>query len=148
MQHDAEAPRAGQPSLTATAVVYEDRPACVTGAKIAVASLRLHCPDLEVLLWSPGHTDELSRWAEDRGIELRGDRPDLQGWNVKPGILLDLLDRHETVYWLDSDVLVTGDVRSRAAVRPRRPRGDRGHVVGADTGVLCTSRRMGYVGWA
>lgn len=95
----------------ATAVVYEDRALCLVGAMIAAASLRQQCPDLAVLLWAPGHVSELEQWAATRSITLRGDRPVLQGWNVKPGVLQDLLKDNDVVYWLDSDVLVTSDPR-------------------------------------
>lgn len=94
------------------AVVFEDRDTCLTGALIAAGSLRLHCPDLKIVLWAPGLVDDLGAWGDGLGIALRGDRPPLEGWNIKPGVLLELLQYEPVVYWLDSDILVTSDVRA------------------------------------
>ena len=106
-------------SPTEVAVVYEDRPSCLVGAMIATAGLRRHCPELPVVLWTPGRPRaDTTRWAREHGIDLRYDQPPLQGWNVKPAVLLELLRTHEIVHWVDSDIVVTGSLNQALPADP------------------------------
>ncbi len=99
------------------AVVYDDRPANVTGVKLAVLALRAHCPTTPVVAWVPGARPELRRWFEglaDRSeVSLRSSVDETlgEGWDVKPMVLHRLLgEGHDRVVWVDSDVLCTGDL--------------------------------------
>ena len=53
-------------------------------------------------------------------------------WNIKPSVLLELLDSHPDVVWLDSDIIVAGDIERS----PQRPaagcsRCRRGNLLGS-----------------
>ncbi len=104
------------------AVMYEDRPAALTGLKLAVLSLARHSPDLPVIAWVPGAPEPFLRWAAGRdGLSVRTDRTGLTGagWNVKPSVLLSAFDEgHDEALWFDTDMLVTGDLAARLAQAP------------------------------
>jgi len=103
-------------------VVFEDRPAALVGVKLAVLSLRRHCPGGDVLAWVPGAPESFQAWARTvPGLRVRTHRRwvDGNGWNVKPSILLRLLqEKNDQVVWVDSDVLVTGDLLARLRELP------------------------------
>ena len=110
-QHDA---RSQQMSATSLVCVTEDRASESVALKLLIASLAEHCPDLPVAVWFPPATDSFVRWAAGhRGVRLYTDAiPGATGWNGKPHALLPLLEAGaEEVWWLDSDVILTGDFR-------------------------------------
>lgn len=93
---------------------YENRLADLTGGKLLTLSLAEHCPDLPVDFSSTKGVGDffewLSRFPQVRARELS--ELDGRGWNVKPAILLGLLDEGQSeVVWLDSDVIATADFR-------------------------------------
>ncbi len=93
---------------------HENRPADLTGVKLLTLSLADHCPDLQVdFSWTHTNT-EFSRWLTGFPQVRVRETPELdgRGWNVKPALLLYLLDEgHREVVWLDSDVILDGDLR-------------------------------------
>lgn len=94
--------------------VHEDRASALVGVKLLVLSLKRHCPDLRIVVSAPSAPDEFVQWcAGELTVILRTHRPGTgTGWNVKPSLLLDLLDQgHEEVVWLDSDIALAGDFR-------------------------------------
>ena len=96
-----------------TICIAEDRATCEPSLRLLLLSLRRHCPDTTISLFYPPANDDFRRW-------LRAfPQVDLQpqplrngyGWNVKPQALMQLLDAgFDEVIWIDSDVLVTGDM--------------------------------------
>lgn len=92
---------------------YEDRPTALIGVKLLVLSLRRCVGDLPIVVFLRNvDMGEATALLGD-GVELR-DAADLStgGWNVKPAILSRLLDEgHERVLWIDSDIVLAGDVR-------------------------------------
>ena len=101
------------------AVMFEDRPTALTGVKLAVLSLARHSPALHVLIWAPGVGRPFLEWARGQlNVTVRDHRDGLagEGWSVKPSVLLNAFDEgHDQVLWLDSDVILTGDVQGRLA---------------------------------
>ncbi len=98
--------------------VFESRPSERVAVKLLIASLAKHCPDLEISLTFPPADDHFSSWLTRypqvalRVEPLRG----AYGWNVKPHAILPLLAAGaREVWWMDSDVIVTKDFRSRSA---------------------------------
>ncbi|HYZ80092.1 MAG TPA: hypothetical protein VE571_02425 [Solirubrobacteraceae bacterium] len=91
-----------------TVLIHQDQPADIVGLRLAVASMRLTCPDLVVRVSCPGATPELLRWLSGCGVRADTDPKFAKlGWNVKPKLLLSALDQgHSRVMWLDSDVVV------------------------------------------
>lgn len=93
---------------------YEDRVSDLVGLKLLVLSLAQHCPGLPIHLFCPSATPEFCQWIEKYPqVQLR-ELPNLniKGWNVKPDILMYLLDEgHEQAIWIDSDIIVTKDFR-------------------------------------
>jgi hypothetical protein len=95
--------------------LYEDRPHCVIGLKLALLSLARHCPDLRLTVGCPRAPGEFRRWiARLPGVDLR-DEEDLgaKGWDVKPALLLRLLSEgHDDIVWIDDDIIATGPLPS------------------------------------
>ena len=92
--------------------LHEDRPDYLVGVKLAVASLARHAPQLRVIVSCPNANAEFVDWvraqpnAEVRVLRhLRG-----AGFNVKPSVLLELLESHRSVVWIDSDIIISGNV--------------------------------------
>jgi len=102
----------------------EDREGTEIGLKLVILGLARHCPGVEVVLFrersKPGFEQWLSRfpWVRFEARRL----PGANSWNCKPHALLALMDGgdDETQWvWLDSDLLVTGDLRRLLEVEGR-----------------------------
>ncbi|HEV2863945.1 MAG TPA: hypothetical protein VGX48_23315 [Pyrinomonadaceae bacterium] len=94
---------------------YEDRPSALVGLKLLLLSLARQSPGLRVRLYCPAADAAFESWvAGQPDVELRPTPPDsLGGWDVKPTLLLELFDEgHDEVFWLDTDLIVTSDVRA------------------------------------
>lgn len=95
----------------------EDRGGTEVGLKLVVLGLARHCPGSRVVIFreksAPGFEEWLGKFPEVR-LEKRR----LEGansWNCKPQALLALMgsaaDTDTQWVWLDSDLLITADVR-------------------------------------
>ena len=87
-------------------LVHEDRPANLVGLKLAVLSLMRAQPSARVAVSAPA-SPELDIWCRrTTGRPLLGRATAGRGWDVKPELLLHLLDSEDTpVVWVDADVL-------------------------------------------
>jgi hypothetical protein len=97
----------------AVVCVHEDRAHCLTGAKISVLSLRAHCPDLPVIVSCPTAEPAFIEWINRHPGVTLASYPETKNcaWNVKPTVLLRLLDEgYPEVIWVDSDIVAHGDV--------------------------------------
>lgn len=99
-------------------VVYEDRQSAVPGVELLVRSLALHSPSLRIAVYSPleemaALADEIARLEWVPTHDLVG-----KGWNAKPTILMRGLESSEQVLWLDSDVIMIGDITPLLARYP------------------------------
>ena len=90
------------------------------GVKLTVLSLARHWPGLEVAVHVPSAPPEFRRWLGQRPnvsaaeVFLRDD-----GWNVKPSLLLyHLAAGRSPVIWVDSDIVLMGDLAVRLAEEP------------------------------
>jgi hypothetical protein len=93
---------------------YEDRPSALVGLKLLLLSLRRHCPDIPAVVCAPPMDERARKWcAQFKNVRLDDHACGrATGWNVKPSLLLSLLDQgHEEVVWLDSDIVLTADFR-------------------------------------
>ncbi len=130
---------------------YEDRPDCVVGLKLLVLSLQRHCPDLLVHVAGSQHWPQQRPWFEKqknvRWFEETvtvGRSMMTTGWGVKPGLLTLLLETgHESVLWLDADVLVMRDFRLLLPGDPRVLVGTEDFVYAAVHGSQPRSDAMG-----
>ena len=96
--------------------IAEDRATETVAIKLLLLSLGRHCPDLPVVLFFPPANEEFLRWSERfPGLEVVTEPvPGAYTWNNKPQVMLPLLDgRVEEVWWIDSDVILSGDFRTR-----------------------------------
>ena len=101
-------------SPKSTVCVVEDREACEPSLKLLLASLGLHCPGMAINLFYPVANEEFLRWLSAYPqVRLQVSRlKNGYGWNVKPQAIMQLLDAgFDEVIWIDSDVLVTRDIR-------------------------------------
>jgi len=96
--------------------IAEDRPVAEAGIQLLILSLRRHCSDFKVELFFPAANDGFTLWLQ-QFPEIRLHKEQVPGgnsWNVKPQVLLPYLKAgHESVVWLDSDIIVTRDFRRR-----------------------------------
>ena len=93
--------------------IHEDRADYLTGVKISILGLAKYAPGFEILVSSPGASADFRDWLKGQPQARLVDLPDLgaQGWNVKASVLLRLLETHEEVVWMDSDILVMNTVQ-------------------------------------
>src|SRR5271163_4645334 len=92
--------------------LYEDRPQQVPGLKLLVLSLSRHCPTWPILLRFPNIGEDLENWLSRFGnvTICREPLAVFGSYNVKPSVLLDGLSVDKECLWLDTDVLVNGDL--------------------------------------
>jgi hypothetical protein len=99
---------------SAIVCVTESRADEAVALKLLIASLAQHCPDLPVVVWFPPATDSFAQWAAAfPRVTLHTEViPGASGWNSKPHALLPLLEADaDEIWWMDSDVILTGDFR-------------------------------------
>lgn len=94
----------------------EDRHGAEIGLKLAILSLADHCPDSRVVLFRPESAPGFVEWLKQfPQVELVTERlPGANNWNCKPHALLHELPRADDdtqLVWLDSDLLLTRDLR-------------------------------------
>lgn len=91
-------------------VTYEDRIRAIPGVEILARSLNHYSPSLELHVYSPLET-LAERLSDLPGLKLVG-TTDLVGcgWNAKPIILQRALMESDRALWLDTDVVMTGDI--------------------------------------
>jgi len=96
-------------------VAYEDRSSAIPGVELLARSLQRHSPGLNLYVYSP--LDVLAELLADFTNVTFVKTVDLVncGWNAKPVILLRALTEYESVFWLDTDVIITGDIGSFVA---------------------------------
>src|SRR4029077_10305436 len=102
------------PLLKSTVCVAEDREAFEPCLKLLLASLSHHSPAMAISLFYPVANQAFLRWVSAYPqVKLQTDRLKKgYGWNVKPEAIMQLLDAgFDEVIWIDSDVLVTRDIR-------------------------------------
>jgi hypothetical protein len=102
------------PLLKSTVCIAEDREAFEPSLKLLLASLGHHCPGMAISLFYPVANQAFLRWLRAYPqVQLQTDRlRNGYGWNVKPEAIMQLLDAGcDEVIWIDSDVLVTRDIR-------------------------------------
>lgn len=117
----------------------EDRAEALIGLKVLALSLARHCPGVELHAFAPSFPTAFIRWAEgQRAVRLHAARPEWRtSWSIKPDVLLDRLDAgHDSVVWMDADVVLTRDVQEAwsrfppqdllVASEPRWPEGGDG----------------------
>lgn len=96
--------------------VHEDRRRALAGVKLLVMSLRRHLPDASVVVSCRQPPPAFAAWLDGQpGVRRYAcDALAGMGWDAKPSLLLRMLrEGHESVWWLDSDIIVCGDFRTR-----------------------------------
>ena len=95
--------------------VAEDRKSCEHALKLLLVSLSRHNAGTPIVVFYPPADQGFIDWVEALDLEnisvrkawLRG----ASGWNVKPQMMLALLNEgNQEILWIDSDILVTGNV--------------------------------------
>ena len=102
-------------SVAPVVVTYEDRPEAFVGVELLARSLARHSPELDFVLYAPSE-EIVARLADLPRVQWRRTE-DLvgRGWNAKPSILLRAIEEFEQVLWLDTDIVVIGDLRALLA---------------------------------
>ena len=95
-------------------LIHEDRLGHDVGVQLAVLSLARHSPTLNVYVSFPCAGKPFGDWLEKQPNAERivMATPSGTGWNIKPSALLEMLGKFSNVVWLDSDILVTGNISS------------------------------------
>ena len=94
----------------------EDRRGAEIGLKFAVLSLEEHCRGSRVVIFRPESAPGFAIWLRKfPNVQLIARRlPGANNWNCKPHALLELLpgiDDNTQLVWLDSDLVLTNDIR-------------------------------------
>lgn len=101
--------------------LYEDRLYQIPGLKILLMTLNRYCPTWPVRLRFPAAPDSFRAWL-NRFPQLSLHEEKLPSWgsfNVKPSVLMDgLASGAEACLWLDTDVLVNGNLEFITASSP------------------------------
>ena len=95
--------------------VAEDRKSCEHALKLLLISLSCHNAGTPIVVFYPPADQEFINWVKPLGLEniaVRKTWPGCaSGWNAKPQLMLALLNEgNQEILWIDSDVLVTGNV--------------------------------------
>ncbi len=91
-------------------VTYEDRVSALPGVELLARSLARHAPSMRLRVYSPlpqvaALAAQLPNLDASHTDALQG-----RGWNVKPTVLGWALDDVESALWLDTDIIVAGDL--------------------------------------
>jgi hypothetical protein len=93
--------------------IAEDRPVCEPALRLLLLSLDLHNPERTISLFYPVASEEFLRWVR-RFSQVRVQTERLRigfEWDVKPQAMMLLLEQgFEEAIWIDSDIVVTGDL--------------------------------------
>ena len=103
------------------AVVYEDRPDQLVGVKLLLASAARHSSTVHFSVVTPGAPEAFRDWVSrtPNAQEVTLSTGGATGWNVKPAIMLAMLDAGVSpVVWLDSDMIVARDLGEMLSRRP------------------------------
>jgi hypothetical protein len=98
-----------------TICVAEDRSSCEPGLKLLLLSLCRYTNNIAIIVFYPAADQQFLDWARELNPEKIAINttplPGAHSWNVKPQALLEVLRKgREEVVWIDSDVIVTGDI--------------------------------------
>ena len=102
--------------------ISEDRKGFQPSIELLILSISEYSPTLKIYLIFPHATREFLSWLSGHPqVTLRTTPlPKAYGFNVKPQATLHLLDEgYEDVLWIDSDIIVTHDLKSLATVDPQ-----------------------------
>lgn len=103
------------PGSEAMICIAEDRASMEPGLRLLIHSLSIHSPTFRSLVFYPVASEEFKTWlAGYPNCRLRLDpiKGKFSKYNVKPDALLQLLDEgFEDIVWLDTDLIVSGDIR-------------------------------------
>lgn len=93
--------------------IYEDRATDMVAVKLLVASLLRHSPGADIEVTIPRPSAAIREWfAAHPGVRLRSDHDERRsGYNVKAAVLARALEETDAALWIDSDIMVTGDIR-------------------------------------
>ena len=89
---------------------YDNRKEAEPGIRLLIASLYRQSPRLPLILCYPAADDQFRAWARNYpNVSLENNLvPGHLGWDVKPQMLLRMLQRgHEEVIWIDTDIVIT-----------------------------------------
>jgi hypothetical protein len=94
--------------------LYQDNPSHFTSVQLAVLSILEHEPLWQIHVSIPECPPWLDQWlSQFPSVLLYNKNYGQSGWNVKPEMLLHLLDLFkEEIIWLDSDIILTAPVSS------------------------------------
>lgn len=96
-------------------VLREDRPSHLIGVEILIASLARRSPQCRTVLCDPPASEAFEAWiSRCRQVSVHRCGRGANGWDAKPQVLLEMLDQGwQRVTWLDSDLVLLGDLGAR-----------------------------------
>jgi hypothetical protein len=99
--------------MKSTICIAEDRPVCEPALRLLLLSLDLHNPEKTISLFYPVASEEFLQWVR-RFEQVRVQTDRLRSgfeWDVKPQAMMLLLEQgFDEAIWIDSDIVVTGEV--------------------------------------
>lgn len=99
--------------------LFQDRPEHFVSVQLALLSLRTFAPDWPVDVYLAHEDAAFEAWlGQFDNVALQRAVARRNGYNAKPAVILDMLDRYgEKVLWIDSDIVLTrpvSDILARA----------------------------------
>jgi hypothetical protein len=98
--------------VSVTFCLAEDRIAEEVGLRLALVSLRRHCPGAPVVVHRANPSADFTAWLRDfpSVTLIPAAPPGASSWNCKPHAMLPLLaEGRPEVVWLDSDIVLSRD---------------------------------------
>src|SRR5277367_1064344 len=99
--------------MKSTICIAEDRLVCEPALRLLLLSLDLHNAGKTISLFYPVASEEFLQWVR-RFAQVRVQTDRLRHgfeWDVKPQAMMLLLEQgFDEAIWIDSDIVVTGDV--------------------------------------
>jgi hypothetical protein len=98
--------------MTPQFVIFESRPHALVGVQLAVLSLARHMPEARVSVATPCAPPRFFEWLATQENATVRDVPHLAraGWEVKPSLLLSVLEDTPEAFWIDSDIVLAGPI--------------------------------------
>jgi len=91
---------------------YEDRDHVIIGLKLMLLSTVRYFPNVPIYVYCKSCEQKIISWgARFPSIKVVACDAEGGGWDVKPAVILDAMDRgYDEVLWLDSDLILTRPV--------------------------------------
>lgn len=96
---------------------FENRESHLIGSKILALSLEKFCTNFHLTIFLPHDLMDFKIWADQhcKNVTVREGSFEKSGWNIKPEVLLKMLEDANHAVWIDSDIICVRDLNEMLA---------------------------------